>query len=74
MSTHSSVLAWGIPMDRGAWQATVHGVTRVGHDLGTKPPPSQAILQKSVRISLLSSFLKMTTVQQATNPRGCLYY
>ena len=27
------------PMDRGAWQATVHGVTRVGHDLLTKPPP-----------------------------------
>ena len=26
-------------MDRGAWQATVHGVTRVGHDLLTKPPP-----------------------------------
>ena len=25
------------PMDRGAWQATVHGVTRVGHDLATKP-------------------------------------
>ena len=22
--------------DRGAWQATVHGVTRVGHDLGTR--------------------------------------
>ena len=27
------------PMDRGAWQATVHGVARVGHDLVTKPPP-----------------------------------
>ena len=27
------------PMDRGAWQATVHGVARVGHDLETKPPP-----------------------------------
>ena len=26
-------------MDRGAWQATVHGVTRVGHNLATKPPP-----------------------------------
>ena len=26
-------------MDRGVWQATVHGVTRVGHDLVTKPPP-----------------------------------
>ena len=29
----------GHPMDRGAWQATVHGVTRVRHDLVTKPPP-----------------------------------
>ena len=28
------------PMDRGAWQATVYGVTRVGHNLATKPPPS----------------------------------
>ena len=27
------------PMDTGAWQATVHGVARVGHDLATKPPP-----------------------------------
>ena len=27
------------PMDRGACQATVHGVTRVGHNLATKPPP-----------------------------------
>ena len=27
------------PVDRGAWQATVHGVVRVKHDLTTKPPP-----------------------------------
>ena len=27
MATHSSILAWGIPMNRGSWQATVHGVT-----------------------------------------------
>ena len=27
-------------MDRGACRATVHRVTRVGHDLATKPPPS----------------------------------
>ena len=32
MATHSSILAWRLPMDRGAWQATVHGVARVGHD------------------------------------------
>ena len=24
--------------DKGAWQAIVHGVARVGHDLATKPP------------------------------------
>ena len=28
MATHSSVLAWRVPMDRIAWQATVHGVTK----------------------------------------------
>ena len=28
MATHSSILAWRIPMDRGAWQPTVHGVTK----------------------------------------------
>ena len=27
-ATHSSVLAWRIPMDRGAWEATVHGVAK----------------------------------------------
>ena len=27
MTTHSSILAWRTPMDRGAWWATVHGVT-----------------------------------------------
>ena len=26
-------------MDRGAWWATVHGVTRVRHNVVTKPPP-----------------------------------
>ena len=27
MATHSSILAWEIPMNRGARRATVHGVT-----------------------------------------------
>ena len=26
MATHSSVLAWRIPMDRGVWWATVHEI------------------------------------------------
>ena len=28
MVTHCSILAWRIPMDRGAWQATAHGLTK----------------------------------------------
>ena len=28
MAIHSSNLAWRIPMDRGAWQAIVHGITK----------------------------------------------
>ena len=31
------------PTDRGAWQATVRGVARVGHDLATKPPSPDTI-------------------------------
>ena len=41
MAIHSSILAWRIPMDRGVWWATVHGVTRIGHNLATKLPPPQ---------------------------------
>ena len=28
MATHSSILAWRIPTDRGAWRAIVHGVAK----------------------------------------------
>ena len=28
MATHSSILIWRIPMDRGAWWATVHRVAK----------------------------------------------
>ena len=31
MAIHSSILSWEIPMDRGAWWATVHWVTRLKH-------------------------------------------
>ena len=28
LATHASIPAWRIPMDSGAWQATVHGVAK----------------------------------------------
>ena len=34
-------------MDRGAWWDTVHGVTRIEHNLAIKPPPP--ILDKGAK-------------------------
>ena len=28
MATHSSIIAWRIPLNRGIWWATVHGVAK----------------------------------------------
>ena len=39
MATHSSILAWRIPWTEEPGGAIVHGVTRVRHDIATKPPP-----------------------------------
>ena len=33
-ATHSSILAWRISMDRGAWWTTVHGVAKSQTRLG----------------------------------------
>ena len=30
METHANIFAWKIPMDRGVWWATAHGVTNSG--------------------------------------------
>ena len=38
-------------MDRGAWQATVHGVMRVVNDLVTKPPPYKLLTQCLAHLS-----------------------
>ena len=40
-------------MDRRVWQATVHGVTRVGHDLENKQSNSKnfVVVRKGKRIS-----------------------
>ena len=40
-------------MESAAWQVIVHGVTRVGHDLVTKPPPPPELLSGKVMTSSL---------------------
>ena len=34
MATYSSILAWRIPMDKGTWWATVHGIAKSQTPLG----------------------------------------
>ena len=41
MATHSSTIAWKNLMDRGAWQATVHGVAKSRTRLSDFTFPSQ---------------------------------
>ena len=36
MATHSGILAWRIPLDRGAWGAIVHGVEELNTTEATK--------------------------------------
>ena len=46
MATHSSILVWRIPMDRGAWWVLSMGSQRVGRDWATKhstPPWVQTV-------------------------------
>ena len=67
-------------MDRGAWQATVPGVTRVGHDLVTKQPPPPTSYSLSVPWCLIpspqataASSLVMGRAEDAGDPgdEGC---
>ena len=66
-------------MDRGAWQATVHGVARVRHDLGTKSPPQRNRPQKTFlfqmkKLSLNQSkgteFLDLDQIVLTISPRN----
>ena len=53
------------PMDRGAWWATVHGVTRVGHNLATKPPPPQMYVANAFYTKKHANNLKTIMERQA---------
>ena len=54
MSTPLQNSCLGNPMDKGAWQATAHGVTSVGHELVTKPPPIPVTFSRKAPQTALS--------------------
>ena len=39
-------------MDRGAWQATVYGVARIGNNLATNPPQALQFQQRNFNIGI----------------------
>ena len=51
----------GNPLDRGAWRAIVHEVTRVGHDLLTKQQQEQQVIR--LRYRFLSGRVTNNSVQ-----------
>ena len=60
--THSSILAWRIPMDRGAWPVRSVGFQRVGQDIVTNTFPRALGVQ----------FLKWPAGGRVDQGLGCL--
>ena len=59
MATHSSILAWRIPMDRGAWRATVHGVEKSWTQLSNEAQHMELFSFKmGVILTTLKSYYK----------------
>ena len=63
-ATHSTILAWRIPMDRRAWRATIHGVTK-SWTLTEWQSTAQHILKRHMVISDI--LLKLDTKGSYTN-------
>ena len=63
-ATHSNILAWRIPMDRGAWQATVHGVSKSQTRLSNKAEHKYSLGFKVFLLFLLPFFLRMSQLPQ----------
>ena len=53
------------PMDRRAWCAAVHAVTKVRHDLATKPPPHPHSIKWARK---MNHFIKQAKKQRMSTP------
>ena len=65
MATHSSILAWRIPMDRGTWRATVHCIAKSGHSWVTKHSSSLTVFKSfffSLSVVLVSFMMVLLSI------------
>ena len=61
MATHSSTLAWRIPMDRGAWRATIHGVAKSQTQLSDL---AQHSIGSGKHLAATSSIIRETSIDE----------
>ena len=61
MATHSSILAWRIPMDTGAWRATVHGVAK-GQEQLKSPNTHTQVSEKTCQENLVPCQISLRSV------------
>ena len=59
-------------MDRGAWQATVHGIAKVGLDLVTKPQPPISSSRKGRKVHMCAYTDTQTCTHTHTHTESCL--
>ena len=64
----------GNPMDRGTWQTTVHGVTRVGHNLVIKPLPIINYNNIYYTIYIYKNFINLSSDAWGGPLLSALYY
>ena len=75
MATHSSVLAWRIPMDRGDWQAAVHGLQRVRNDWVTNTTAIWTIAKSSYLLPLcvcVSVYVCVLNIKISKSLKDCV--
>ena len=67
MAAHSSILPWRIPIDRGAWQATVHGVTKGQTRLKRLSTCTPQILKAHTHSLFITFFSLILCPENSTN-------
>ena len=61
MATHSNILAWRNPMDRGAQQGTVHGVAKESDITVTK---QQQIIEAPLKLPFIGQAIEAGEVKK----------